>query len=68
MQVLIGTSGDDPEVRSSPNREDFRLLDEFSRIGIGIGRCGDFEFGTVDWPGGNLLERKGRGKRSKKRV
>lgn len=38
MQVLIGTSGDDPEVRSSPNREDFRLLDEFSRIGIGIGR------------------------------
>lgn len=24
--------------------------------------------GTVDWPGGNLLERKGRGKRSKKRV
>lgn len=38
MQVLIGTSGDDPEVRWSPNREDFRLLDEFSRIGIGIGR------------------------------
>lgn len=51
MQDLIGTSGDDPEVRSSPNREDFRLLDEFSRIGIGIGRCGDFEFG---WRNGRL--------------
>ena len=31
----------------------FSLIDEFSRIGIGIGRCGDFELKegeTVDWP------------------